>query len=151
MMNSIDDLGGSSELISIRSRGNFRRPFKVVDEIEAKADAQTAEEESKINAEITGFENELQTVLGSAKKGEEDIIGSEILQKKKELELKIIEAKKRLRQVKAQKREQIEKLGNSFRSFNMLTAPAVSLVIAIILGVHRSIKKRKYISHASDA
>lgn len=151
LMNSIDDLGGSSELISIRSRGNFKRPFKAVDEIEAKADAQTAEEESKINAEIAGFESELQTVLGSAKKGEEEIIGSAILQKKKELELKIIEAKKRLRQVKVQKREQIESLGNSFRSFNMLTAPAVSLIIAIILGIHRSTRKRKYISHASDA
>ncbi|MDD5133840.1 MAG: Gldg family protein [Phycisphaerae bacterium] len=151
LMNAIDDLGGSSELISIRSRGNFKRPFKAVDEIEAKADAQTAEEESGINAEIAGFENELQNVLGSAKKGEEEIIGSAILQKKKELELKIIEAKKRLRQVKVQKRERIEQLGNSFRNFNMLTAPAVSLVIAIILGVHRNLRKRKYISHASDA
>ena len=150
-INAIDDLGGSSELISIRSRGNFKRPFEVVDKIEAQAEAQTAEEEAKINAEITGFENELQSILASAKQGEEEIIGSSILQKKSELELKILQARKQLRQVKMKRRQNIESLGNNLRNFNMLAAPAVILVIAIVLGAQRNAKKRRYISHASDA
>jgi ABC-type uncharacterized transport system involved in gliding motility auxiliary subunit len=151
MTNAIDDLGGSSELISIRSRGNFKRPFKVVDEIEAQADAQTAEKEAKINAEIAGFENELQTILSSAKQGEDEVIGNEILQKKQEVELKILEAKKQLQEIKKTRLQRKEALGNSLRNFNMLTAPAVSLVVAIILGIYRSVRRRKYISHASDA
>ena len=44
ILNTIDDLGGSSDLISIRSRGNFRRPFVVVDRIERDAEAETAKE-----------------------------------------------------------------------------------------------------------
>ena len=31
LLNTIDELRGSSDLVSIRSRGNFRRPFVVVD------------------------------------------------------------------------------------------------------------------------
>jgi ABC-type uncharacterized transport system involved in gliding motility auxiliary subunit len=151
MMNTIDDLSGSSELISIRSRGNFRRPFEVVDKIEAEAEAETAEEEAKINAEISGFETELQSILGSAKQGEEEIIGSSIVQKKKELELKILGARKQLKQIRRIKLERIEGLGNRLRNFNMLAAPAVILFIVIVLGVRRSAKKRRYISHASDA
>ncbi len=151
MMNTIDDLSGSSELISIRSRGNFRRPFEVVDTIEAEAEAETAEEEAKINAEISGFETELQSILSSAKQGEEEIIGSSIVQKKKELELKILGARKQLKQIRRIRLERIEGLGNKLRNFNMLTAPAVILLIVIILGVHRSAKKRRYISHASDS
>jgi ABC-type uncharacterized transport system involved in gliding motility auxiliary subunit len=150
-MNAIDDLGGSSELISMRSRGNFKRPFEVVDKIEAQAEAQTAEEEAKINAEIAGFENELQSILASAKQGEEEIIGSSILQKKNELELKILQARKQLRRVKMKRRQNIESLGNGLRNFNMLAVPAVILVIAVILGARRDVKKRRYISHASDA
>jgi ABC-type uncharacterized transport system involved in gliding motility auxiliary subunit len=150
-MNAVDDLGGSSELISIRTRGNFRRPFEVVNKIEAQAEAQTADQEAKINAEIAGFENELQSMLSSAKRGEEEIIGSSILQKKNELELKIREAKKELQQIKKVRLQQIEGLGNRLRNFNMLTAPAIILVIAIVLGVSRSARKRRYISHASDA
>jgi ABC-type uncharacterized transport system involved in gliding motility auxiliary subunit len=151
LINTVDDLCGSGELISIRSRGNFKRPFVVVDKIEAQAEAQTAEEEAKINAEIAGFQNELQTIVSSAKEGQDAIIGSSIIQKKKDLELKIVEARKQLRQVKMQRRQRIESLGNMLRSFNMLAAPAVILAIAIILGARRSVRKRRYISHASDA
>jgi ABC-type uncharacterized transport system involved in gliding motility auxiliary subunit len=151
LINTVDDLCGSGELISIRSRGNFKRPFVVIDKIEAQAEAQTAEEEAKINAEITGFENELQTIVSSAKEGGGAIIGSSIIQKKKDLELKIVEARKRLRQVKMQRRQRIESLGNTLQNFNMLAAPAVILAIAIILGARRSVRKRRYISHASDA
>jgi ABC-type uncharacterized transport system involved in gliding motility auxiliary subunit len=151
LLNAIDDLGGSSDLISIRSRGNFKRPFIVVDEIERQAEAETAEEEAKINAEIAGFQNELRTILASAKEGEEELIGSSILQKKKDIELKIHQAQRQLRRVKMKRRERIEHLGNMLRNFNMLMAPAVILAIAIVLGIRRSVRKRHYISHASDA
>jgi ABC-type uncharacterized transport system involved in gliding motility auxiliary subunit/ABC-type transport system involved in multi-copper enzyme maturation permease subunit len=151
LLNTIDDLSGSSDLISIRSRGNFKRPFVVVDEIEAKADEQSAEKENKINAEIQGFEDQLKSILSSAQKGQEELIGNSILQKKKELELKILESRKQLQEIKKVKMQQKEKLGNELRNFNMLAAPAVILGIAIVLGIYRGTRKRRYISHASDA
>ncbi len=151
MLNTIDELRGSSDLISIRSRGNFRRPFVVVDNIEKQAERATAEEEARINAEIAGFKNELNNIIASAKEGEEDIIGSSIIQKKKDLELNLHDAQRKLRGVKMKKREQIESLGKILQNFNMLMTPAVILIIAIVLGVRRSIRKRHYISHASDA
>jgi hypothetical protein len=49
------------------------------------------------------------------------------------------------------RRERIEHLGNMLRAFNMLMAPVVILLIAIVLGIRRSVRKRHYISHASDA
>ncbi len=151
MLNTIDELRGSSDLISIRSRGNFRRPFVVVDNIEKQAERATVAEEARINAEIAGFKNELNNIIASAKEGEEDIIGSSIIQKKKDLELKLHEAQRKLRNVKMKKREQIESLGKMLQNFNMLMTPTVILIIAIVLGIRRSIRKRHYISHASDA
>ena len=151
LLNAIDDLSGSSDLVSIRSRGNFKRPFVVVDEIEREAEAETAEEVEKINAQIAGFQSELQSIVSSAKEGQEEIIGGSIMQKKQELELKIHQAQRQLRQVKMTRRERIEQLGNRLRQANMLGAPTVILIIAIVLGVRRSARKRHYISHASDA
>jgi ABC-type uncharacterized transport system involved in gliding motility auxiliary subunit len=151
LINTIDELSGSNELISIRSRGNFRRPFVVVDEIEAKADAETAEEVAKLNAEIDGFENELRTLINSTDKEQQQIIGSSIAQKKKDLELKKLQASNQLQEVQKQKIQSKEHLGNVLRAFNMLAAPAVILVIAVALGIRRSVMKRHYISHASDA
>jgi ABC-type uncharacterized transport system involved in gliding motility auxiliary subunit len=151
MLNTIDELRGSSDLISIRSRGNMRRPFVVVDSIEKQAERETANEEARINAEIVGFQNELNTIISSAKDGDKEIIGSSILQKKKDLGIKLHEAQRKLRNVKMKRRERIESLGNKLRNFNMLMTPAIILIIAIVLGIRRSIRKRHYISHASDA
>jgi ABC-type uncharacterized transport system involved in gliding motility auxiliary subunit len=151
VLNAIDDLSGSSDLVSIRSRGNFKRPFVVVDEIERQAEEETREEVAKINAQIAGFQSELQSILASAKKGQEEVIGSSILQKQRDIELKQRRAQLKLNELKLTRRERIEHLGNILRGFNMLAAPAVILVIAIVLGVRRSVRKRHYISHASDA
>jgi ABC-type uncharacterized transport system involved in gliding motility auxiliary subunit len=151
LMNAIDELCGSSELISVRSRGNMRRPFTVVDEIEKKAEMETAGEVEQLNTEITGFEEQLKTLITSQNEKEKQIIGSSIVQKTKDLELKKLNARNKLRKVNMKKREQIERLGNVLRAFNMLAAPAVILLIAITLGIRRSIMKRHYISHASDA
>ncbi len=151
VLNAIDDLSGSGDLVSIRSRGNFKRPFVVVDEIERQAEEETREEVAKINAQILGFQSELQSILASAKKGQEEVIGSTILQKQRDLELKQRRAQRQLNEVRLNKRERIEHLGNVLRGFNMLMAPAIILIIAIVLGVCRSVRKRHYISHASDA
>jgi len=151
MVNAIDDLSGSSELVSIRSRGNFKRPFTVVEEIERKAEAETAEEVEKINMQIAGFQSELQSILSSAKESQQEVIGSSIVRKKKQVELKIHQAQRQLRQVKMARREKIERLGNRLRQANMLAAPIVILIIAIVVGIRRSMRKRHYISHASDA
>ena len=151
LLNAIDDLSGSSDLVSIRSRGNFKRPFVVVDEIKRQAEAETAKEVEKINAQIAGFQSELQSIVSSAKESQEEIIGDSIAKKKQELESKIYQAQRQLRQVRMTRRERIEQLGNRLRQANMLGAPAVILVIAIVLGIRRSARKRHYISHASDA
>jgi len=151
LMNTIDDLTGSSDLISIRSRGNFQRPFTVVKEIETQAEKETAEEVAKLNTEIQGFNNELQQILASAKKERAEIVGSSILQKQRQLELKKRQAQRQLREVRKKRHYRIEQLGNKLRNFNMLTAPAVILAIAVVLAMRRSVRKRHYISHSSDA
>ncbi|MHC4122500.1 MAG: Gldg family protein [Planctomycetota bacterium] len=152
LMNAIDDLSGSSDLISVRSRGSFKRPFHRIDEIEAKAEAETAEEEAKIGAEITGFQNELNSLQASSQEeNKNEVIGGTIVQKVRDIELKIHEAKKRQIEVKRKKRESIERTFSFLKNLNMMVMPIIILIIAVILGVRRTIRKRHYISHASDA
>ena len=151
MLNMIDDLSGSSDLVSIRSRGNFKRPFIKIDEIEKQAEEETAQEVALLNAQIAGFQSELQSIVAQAKEGQEVVIGSSLLAKQRDIELQKRQAQQQLNEVKLNKRKRIEHLGNIFKGFNMLAAPAVILLIAVILGIYRSVKKRHYISHASDA
>jgi ABC-type uncharacterized transport system involved in gliding motility auxiliary subunit len=151
LLNAIDDLGGSGDLIGLRSRGNFRRLFTVVEDIRTKAAEETAAEEAKINAEIAGFRQELQEVMSEAKEGEEDLVAASIVEKRRDLELKIRMGERELREVQKKRREKIEKLERTLQNANMWSAPAVILVIAIVLGVRRGVVRRRYVSHASDA
>jgi len=68
-----------------------------------------------------------------------------------ELEVKLRQPQGRLRKAKNNRLRAIEQLGNRLRNLNMLLAPAIILLIAIVLGLRRSLRRRHYISHASDA
>ena len=151
MLNTIEELTGSSNLFSIRSRGNFKRPFTVVNDIEFEAEAETAEDEAKINAQIAGFQQELTDILSKARGQEGAIIETQILNKKMEVESTIRDLQKELRQVKMKKVRRIEKLGANLRNLCTLPGPAIIMLIAILLWTRRSVMKRHYISHASDS
>jgi ABC-type uncharacterized transport system involved in gliding motility auxiliary subunit len=152
LANAIEDLSGSGDLISIRSRGNFQRPFTVVDKIEEEAEKETADEIKLIKVQIEGFNQELQSLVASAKgEDQQALIGSEILRKKRDLELKIRESERLLREVQAKRRGRIDELGNKLKAANMGAVPGVIMIVAVVLGIWRSVRRRHYISHASDA
>ena len=151
LFNTIDDLSGSTDLISVRSRGNFKRPFLVVDEIEKKAEAATAGELDAIDSSIAVYNAQLQRILSSAQEGEEELIGNQINQQRRALEEKIYEAQKQKRLINMTKYEKIDSLGIKLQRANTIAVPAVILLIAIVLWIWRSFRKRHYISHTSDA
>jgi ABC-type uncharacterized transport system involved in gliding motility auxiliary subunit len=152
LLNAVEELGGSGDLISIRSRGNFKRPFVVVDKIEQQAEKETANEIMVINAQIERFNQELQTLVSSDKdKDQAEVLGGTIIQKKRDLELKIREAQRQLRQIKAKQREQVDQLGHTLEMVNMAAVPGVVMLAALALGLWRGLRRRHYISHASDA
>jgi ABC-2 type transport system permease protein len=151
LLNAIEDLGGSGDLIGIRSRGNFQRPFVVVDEIRREAEQATAEEVAKLNEEKARLEKELQEVVSSAKRGQEDIVAKSFFDKQHALEVKIFEMQRELKEVEKKRFERIEKLGSMLQNVNTWAAPVVILLAALILGIRRSALRRRYVSHASDA
>jgi ABC-type uncharacterized transport system involved in gliding motility auxiliary subunit len=150
-LNAIEELSGSPELVSIRSRGNFERPFDYVDKIETQAEADTIKEEQALNAEIQRMENELNNELRQAKEVNAAVIQQTVLKKQQELETQIYEAKQKLRKIRKQKRESIELLGTKLKFLCMLPGPILILIVAIVIGLRRSMIRRHYISHASDS
>ncbi len=152
LLNAVEDLGGSGDLISIRSRGNFKRPFVVVDKIEQQAEKQTADEVALINAQIEGFNQELQKLVSSdQEQDKQEVLGNAIVQKKRDVELKIREAQRQLREIKAKQRERTDQLAQRLEVLNMAAVPGVVMLVAVGLGLWRSVRRRHYISHASDA
>jgi ABC-2 type transport system permease protein len=152
LLNTIEELSGSGDLIAIRSRGTFKRPFVVVDEIEKQAEQETATEIAVVNAQIEGFNQALQALVASdTDQSQQELLGSTVVQKKRALEVNIREAQRQLNNIKAKRRARIDELGNKLKLVNMAAVPGVVMLVAVVLGVWRSARRRHYISHASDA
>jgi ABC-type uncharacterized transport system involved in gliding motility auxiliary subunit len=152
VLNALENLSGSDRLISIRSRGSYERPFTVVKDIETAAEEETLEETRAIELQVKGFEtqlNEKLQSLGGDNRGE--LINQTIIEEKKEIELQLRDAEKRLRDIKMQKRKRVEALKEKMRFYCTIPMPILTVVIAIALGVYRSVKRKHYISHASDS
>ncbi len=151
LMNTVDNLLGSDELIAIRSRGNFKRPFTRVDKIEAQAEEETEKQVNAIQDDIKKYQDELNTVLSEARnQGKMVVNASKFTEAQKKLEVNIAEKENELRKVKKSKRQKIEALGQTLQYFNTIAAPAVILLIAIILAVQRSLKRRSYLSTVKE-
>lgn len=151
LLNTIEEISGSGDLISIRSRGSYSRPFEVVEKIRQEAQEETASRVTILNAQIEGFNMDLRTLVEDADAGQQDLLGDTIIQRRHELEMKIYEAERKLREVQATRSERIEELGNHLRRINIAAVPSVVMVFAVILSIWRGVRRRHYISHASDA
>jgi ABC-type uncharacterized transport system involved in gliding motility auxiliary subunit len=79
------------------------------------------------------------------------VLGSAIVQKKRDVELRIREAQRQLREIKAKQRERTDRLAQTLEVVNMAAVPGVVMIVAVGLGLWRSVRRRHYISHASDA
>ena len=145
VFNTLDYLSGSEDLIGIRSRGRYSRPFKVVDAIEQEADKATAAEVKTINEKIEKYEKDLRELRGQAA-GQDDVklIQKTAMEKADKIEAEIRAAKKELRHLQAKRRVKVEALGFVLEILNLTVAPGLILGIAVALALVRWLQARKY-------
>ena len=150
VFNALDFLAGSPDLIAIRSRGGFNRPFTVVDRIEREAEAATGDQVNALNERIKAYQDQLAKLGASATGRNEKLIASEAVAQRNKVEADIREAQKELRRLNAGKRARIEALGMKIETHNLVWAPAAVLLIAIVLAVGRFVRARRYIARRAS-
>lgn len=146
LLNAVEFLSGTGDLIAIRSRGRFERPFDVVDRIEADAERATAAEKQAIEKKIADYEENLRKLGSSATEENVKLIRSAALADRQKLEDEIRKARKELRALNAGKIEQVDALKSRLQFHNMVWAPAAVLLTAITLAVAHRTRARRYAS-----
>ena len=137
-LNSVENLSGSTDLLSIRSKGAKKRNFNVIDEIELEADKETAETVARINSSINEAQTELDKLRAQVNEGNLAVIKSQALNKKRELDKRLALYKGQLREVKRQGREKIENIGRFFQYLNTLLIPLLLIMGGLIYNTIRS-------------
>lgn len=146
--NALDNLAGSSDLISVRGRQSFFRPFTRVDELRQRADQQLRVTEQNLNSRLQDTEQKLMQLQA----GRQDQ-ASMTLTPEQELELNRFQqerarVRKELREVRRSLDVDIDRLGGWLKVINIGLIPLLLSAAAIVIAVRR---KRKLKASRSSA
>lgn len=136
--NSLDNLGGSSDLISIRGRQSFFRPFTRVDALRQRAGDQLYAKEQELDRKLQDADRKL-TQLQAGRSND----GSLVLSPEQEAELtrfqqERVRIRKELREVRRSLDVEIERLGTVLKFWNILFIPILIAIGAIVLAATRN-------------
>lgn len=142
VMNALESLAGSADLISVRSRGEFSRPFTRVEALRADAEARFRETEQRLQQELSETERR----LGELQSGREDT-GSLLMTEAQEAEIdrfinQRASIRKELRAVQRGLDEDIENLGTWLKLINIGLVPLLLTLVTLFAFWRRQREER---------
>lgn len=133
VINALDNLSGSADLIGLRSRAIYTRPFTRVEELRREADAKFRATEQQLQAELTDTERKLGE-LQSARNDKSSVLMSpeqqQEIQRFLDQQAKI---RSELRAVRRNLDASIDRLGTTLKVLNIAVVPILLTLIALIV------------------
>lgn len=131
--NAVDNLTGSSALISIRSRGRFTRPFDVVQDLRREAEASYLNSANDLQSQLAEAERQLGELESS--RDEQNLMS---LSPEQEATLvrfqqEKLRIRKALRNVRHQLDKDIEMLGSTLKFMNIVLMPLLLIFVLLVL------------------
>lgn len=143
VISALDNLSGSSDLIGLRSRATFSRPFTRVEALRREADARFRATEQQLQAQLTETERK----LGELQSAREDK-SSLLMSPEQQTEIqRFLDEQVRIRQeLRAVRREldrDIDGLGTQLKVINIVVMPLVLTGLVLGLVVWRRRQRTK--------
>jgi ABC-type uncharacterized transport system involved in gliding motility auxiliary subunit len=130
-INAVDNLTGSSDLISIRGRAVSQRPFTRVDEMKRAAEEAYRGKEDQLKQQLQETERRLTELQSGKAKGTEMILSPEQQSELQSFTDKKLDIRKQLRQVQLSLGENIEALGARLKLINIGLMPLLVTIAAL--------------------
>lgn len=138
--NLVDNLSGSSALLSIRGRIGSQRPFTRVQALRNVADQKFLQKEQELEGELAETRQRL-AELQAGKDGNH--IGSEQRAEVEQFRQRQLAIDKELRDVQHQLNAEIDALGLRLKVINIVIVPALVALIGLLLGWRRTRRNRR--------
>lgn len=143
VINALDNLSGGADLVSIRSRGRYSRPFTRVIDLQREADDRLRIEESELLDRMA----ETEAKLAELNQGEDgQLIGQvtpEIQAEIDQFNAELVDTRRRLRDVRFQLTEDIEQLGSRLKAINTALVPILLTLLLLVVSYLRSQRRKR--------
>ena len=135
--NAVENLSGSSSLISVRSRGQFSRPFEVVDRLRRNAEVSYLQSAERLQLELADTERKLAELESSSPEDGLIRLSDEQTEAIKSFQDEKLRIRKQLRDVRHRLDKDIEDLGGWLKLINILVMPLLLTGLLLIIRVVR--------------
>jgi ABC-type uncharacterized transport system involved in gliding motility auxiliary subunit len=123
--NALDFLSGSQDLISIRGKGTSLRPFKVVHDMEVRAQQKYQEQLTALEARLNKVQSQLTELEDKKTEGGRPIATPEIARSIEDFRRQQAKLRGERREIRKSLREGIAALQNRLLLLNLLATPAL--------------------------
>ncbi len=137
VLNLTEQLAGSQDLIGLRSRGRFDRPFTLVRELEEKAQERWRMEEQTLSAKLAETQSRLSEIQATKDPTQRMILSPEQEAEIRRFEEQVVETQQALREVRRNLTRDIEQLGLRLKVLNIAAMPLAVAVIGLFIGLRR--------------
>ncbi len=137
--NTVEFLGGSQDLISIRGKGASLRPFTVVRKMEASAQKQYQAKLSELDTRLQQVQTKLGELQGKKGEGNRLIATPEMAKAIEEFQKQQAAMRGERREIRRALREDIDRLENRLLVLNLLATPMIVGVFGLMF--YRNRKK----------
>lgn len=139
LVNGLENLNGSSDLLSLRARRTGSRPFERIDEIRRAAETEFRSEEQALQRRLAELEAQMAALEDP---NAAPTAGEEAETTAAQYTAELVQTRQALRQVNANLRRDIETLESQIRLVNILGTPSIVVLAAILFGLYRRRQKR---------
>ena len=140
--NIVEQLAGDQNLIGVRSRGTLNRPFTVVQEMQAKANARFQAEIAKVQKEVDETNQKLNEMQGKKQGNQRFVLSPEQQAEMDKFKKNRAEANKKLKKVRRELAQDIESLELRTKVINIAGMPILVTLLGIGLAVVRKQKTK---------
>ncbi|HXI67941.1 MAG TPA: hypothetical protein VNH41_08390, partial [Steroidobacteraceae bacterium] len=140
--NALDNLAGSADLISVRGRATFQRPFDRVDRLRRAADERLHAKEQELEAQLRDTETKLTSLQSKKDNGSALILTPEQEQEIEHFQTEKLRIRKELRAVRAGLNEDIERLGTTLKILNIVVVPLAFAAVTLLVWLMRRQRRR---------
>jgi len=140
LLNSLEMLSGSEDLIGIRSRGKFQRPFTKVQELERVAQERWQSKEQELVRELEQTNRRVQELQQKKDPSQKMLISPEQEREIAKFKAQKIKVRKELKRVRRNLRADIENLGFKIKFINIFLMPLLVSIGGILFAIYRQKK-----------
>src|SRR6266853_762984 len=137
VQNALDNLAGSTDLISVRGRASFTRPFERVEKLRRAADDRFRAKEQELEQQLRETEDKLTALRSKGGNQSALIITPEQEQEIEHFQTEKLRIRKQLRAVRAGLDADIKGLGTTLKIINIIVVPALFAVVALLMAAWR--------------